>query len=224
MQAVSINYRAYAIDMWGFGDTAKSTSRYLLSQQLGLLENFLSEMGIGKIAIVGHGLGAIVALLFAEQNPGSVDRIMAVGLPLETSQINPRMLQDSPAELADWLLGSTPDSEAARMEAPKADRDAIFHSLRHLESMDITAVPMRAATPCLLVYGQNDPAIEIADHDRLTSLPAHFHAISFEGVGHFPMLETPNKFNRLMADFLVLSSGESPKKLALKDEWKRRIR
>jgi pimeloyl-ACP methyl ester carboxylesterase len=224
MQAVSANFRAYALDMWGFGDSAKNTSRYLLSQQLNLLTGFLEKLGIGKIAIVGHGLGAIVALMFADEHPHYVDRVMAVGFPLNLDQINPRMSQSSPEELANWLLDSDPDSEPARDEAPKADQDAIYHSLKHLNKANIANLAMRLSIPCLLVHGQNDPAVSMADEDRIVGLPVHFHHISFENAGHFPMLNTPNKFNRLMADFMALASGESPRKLALKDEWKRRVR
>ena len=38
------------------------------------------------------------------------------------------------------------------------------------------------------------------------------------------MLDEPNKFNRLVADFLSLSSGISPRQLQLKEEWQRRVR
>lgn len=224
MQAASTNYRTYAIDMWGFGDTAKNTGRYLLSQQLHLLKDFIHEMGIGRVAIVGHGLGAIVALKFAELNPTYVDRIMAVGVPLNSGQVNPRMLQNSPQELADWLLGSTPDSEAARKEAPKADQDAIFHSLRHIESAELASLPQNLNMPCLLAHGQNDPAITLTEIDLLASLPTHFHFIALENSGHFPMLDMPSQFNRLMIDFMALPSGESPRALEIKEEWKRRIR
>ncbi|MEA3350439.1 MAG: alpha/beta hydrolase [Chloroflexota bacterium] len=224
MQAASINYRAYAIDMWGFGNTAKPANRYMLSQQLNLLGDFLDKMGIAKIAVVGHGLGAIVSLLFAEKNPTFIDRIMAVDMPLKFSQINPRLSQDSPTELADWLLGTTQDSEAARIEAPKADEDAIYHSLRHLESMDITEVPKRLMIPCLLVHGQDDPVVGAAEQDQISVLPSNFHYISFEGTGHFPMLDAPSKFNRLMTDFLTLPPGGLPSQLELKEEWKRRVR
>jgi len=224
MQAASTNFRAYAIDMWGFGDSAKNSNRYLLTQQLSLLENFLQELGIGKIALVGHGLGAIVALLFAEEHPALVDRIMAIGVPLDLAQINPRMYQAPPDELAGWLLDATPESTAARDEAPKADSDAIFHSFRHLEQVKISDLPNRLDIPCLLVHGQNDPAIKIASQDEIAVLPQHFHHLTFATAGHFPMLDVPTKFHRLMTDFLNLASGKSPKELALKDEWKRRVR
>ncbi len=224
MQAASMSYRTYALDMWGFGDTAKNTSRYLLSQQLRLLKSFIDEMGIGRVAIVGHGLGAIVALMFAQENPTYVDRVIAVGVPLKMDQINPRMLQSTPQELADWLLGSTPDSEAARKEAPKADQNAIYHSLQHLASAGIAELPQQLSLPCLFVHGQNDPAIAMTDTAILATFPTSFHFIALENTGHFPMLDMPSKFNRLMTDFMALPSGESPRNLELKDEWKRRIR
>lgn len=224
MQAASTSFRAYAIDLWGFGDTAKEPEKYLLSQQTSLLDEFLAEMGIGKIAIIGHGLGAIIGLMFAEKYPKYVDRVMAIGLPLESSLINPRLEQSDPEELADWLLGDSSDSQAARMEAPKADRDAIVRSLNNLQSFEINQITTQISTPSLLVFGQNDPAITIANNDRLVTLPDHMHHIIFDQSGHFPMLDQANKFNRLMNDFLSLQSGESPQQLQLKEEWKRRVR
>jgi pimeloyl-ACP methyl ester carboxylesterase len=224
MQAASISFRAYALDLWGFGDTAKEPEKYLLTQQTSLLDEFLTEMGIGKIALIGHGLGAVIALMFAERYPDYVDRVMAVCLPLESGLINPRLQQASPAELADWLLGDTPDSQAARMEAPKADQDAILRSIHNLQSVEITKLAAQIKTPSLLVFGQNDPAVGIANNDHLETLPEHVHHIIFDNSGHFPMIDEVNKFNRLMNDFLNLPSGESPQQLQLKAEWKRRIR
>ena len=224
MQAASMSFRAYAIDLWGFGDTAKEPEKYLLTQQASLLDDFLAEMGIGKIAIIGHGLSAVIGLLFAEKFPKYVDRVMAIGLPLENDLINPRLLQSTPEELAEWLLGDTPDSQTARMEAQKADRTAISRSLDNLQSIEITQLASRINTPSLLVFGQNDPAINLVNNDRLVSLPSHLHHIIFDQSGHFPMLDQVNKFNRLTTDFLSLQSGESPQQLQLKDEWKRRIR
>jgi hypothetical protein len=50
------------------------------------------------------------------------------------------------------------------------------------------------------------------------------HQVNLEGVGHFPMLDNPAQFNRLLTDFLALDSGASPRELQLKEEWKRRVR
>ena len=225
MQAASIRFRAYAFDLWGFGDTSKDPARYPLDQQSALLDKFLSEMGIGRIALIGHGLGAVVALMFAERYPKFVDRVMTICLPLEPRAISPRLQQASPKDLVNWLLeGDTPNTQAVRMEAPKADQDAILRSLRSLQNIEITKLANRIQVPSLLVFGQNDPTIDISNNAYLADLPEHIHYIIFDNSGHFPMIDEVNKFNRLMIDFLNLPSGESPRKLQLKEEWKRRIR
>jgi len=224
MQAASTDYRSYAIDFWGFGSSAKVPSRYLLSNQRDLLNSFMFDLGIGKIAIIGHGLGAVIGLMFAEQYPTLVDRIMAISMPLGSNLINPRLQQFTPGDLANWLLGNTPETQDARMEAPKADQDVVLRTITNLDSVELTQLPNRLKSPCLLVNGLNDPAIFLPQQERLDTLPQNLHHITFNESGHFPMLDQPNKFNRLMSDFLTLESGHSPSQLQLKDEWKRRIR
>ncbi|MEW5869631.1 MAG: alpha/beta hydrolase [Chloroflexota bacterium] len=225
MQAASISFRTYAIDMWGFGDTAKLSDHYTLEQQVNLLDLFLQEMGIGKIALIGHGLGAIVAMMYAYRYKRQVDRLMAICLPNGEHTVNTRMYNTAPNELAEWLLNRTSDSDAARIEAPKTDQRAIQSSIDNLEAIDLTSISQNLDTPCLLVYGQNDPVLEASiTTDLSATLPEYIHHITFEQSGHFPMLDEPNKFNRLVADFLSLTSGISPRQLQLKEEWKRRVR
>ena len=78
MQIASTSFRAYAIDLFGFGDTTRDPMRYTIDRQADLINRFLEEMGIGKIALVGHNLGALVGFSFIKQWPKSVDRIMAI--------------------------------------------------------------------------------------------------------------------------------------------------
>jgi pimeloyl-ACP methyl ester carboxylesterase len=224
MQAASISFRAYAIDLWGFGDTDKQPSNYTLENQSKLLDNFLDKLGIGKIALIGHGLGAAAALDFTARNPQMVDRVMAVSFPLETSEINPRLQEAAPSELAEWLLGRAAGTEAARMEAVKADERAVAASLEDIQDLERASFLKRLQTPCLLVHGQYDDAVTIPAMEEIGNLAEHIHHVTFEQSAHFPMLEENNKFNRLLTDFLSLASGESPKQLQLKEEWRRRVR
>ncbi len=224
MQSASQRYRAYALDLWGFGDSDKHPDNYSLEAQVHLLAAFLEEMGIGKVAIVGHGLGAVVALLFSLQYPLVVDRLAAVAMPSTVDAIHPRLSTDSPEKLAAWLLTPTLSTETARKEAPKTDPQAITISLRELRGMNLLAEVVKMEAPCLLIHGQNDPLIHLPTEATLARLPDNMHQIIFEGSGHFPMLDEPSKFNRLIYDFLLLDSGESPKVLQLKEEWKRRVR
>ena len=67
MQQFKINYKVYAIDLYGFGDSVKDPNKYTLEHQVKLLEDFVEKMGIPKLALVGHGLGAMIAVEYARR-------------------------------------------------------------------------------------------------------------------------------------------------------------
>jgi pimeloyl-ACP methyl ester carboxylesterase len=224
MQNTSTSFRAYALDFWGFGDTANHTSQYSIDDQVNLLDRFMSEMGISKVGLIGHGLGAIASLLFANKFPHAIDRIMAICLPFEDRNVNPRLRNSKPEDLADWLLSSNPTSEAVRVEVPKVDHQSLLVSLDSIAKLDLYEQFLQLTIPSLFIFGQNDPAISHPAQKSLIGAAEHTHQIVFDRAGHFPMLDQANKFNRLLIDFLALNSGESPRQLQLKEEWKRRVR
>ena len=222
LQVASTSYRAYALDLWGFGETAHNELKYTLDEQVKLLDAFLNELGIGKIAIVGHGLGALVGMKFAIRYRQSVDRVMAVNCPLTYEAVNSRLRTNSPQELSDWLSSRTPEAIAALSDAPKADVKAIAASLAGLQTDNLFGNFRNLDIPSLLVYGEKDPAITVPTYEAATS--TFTHQILLEGSGHFPMIDETTKFNRLLTDFLALDSGASPSELQMKEEWKRRVR
>ena len=222
MQVASTSFRAYALDLWGFGDTAHTVVNYTIENQASLIDRFLMEMGIGKIALVGHGLGGLVGMAFATRFPQSVDRLMAVSTPLDYAAVHTRLRAAPPSELIDWLANRSSEATAALVDAPKADIQAIAASMVGLQSNNIFTTFRNTNIPCLLVYGDKDPAITTPDEDF--SLSTMTHQIELEGSGHFPMIDETSKFNRLLTDFLALDSGLSPRELQMKEEWRRRVR
>jgi pimeloyl-ACP methyl ester carboxylesterase len=224
MQVASTSYRAYALDLWGFGETAKGPQGYSLDTQADMLYAFMDKMGIGKIALVGHGLGALVAFNFANRWREKVDRLMAITCPLEYDLIHTRLRSAAPADLVDWLASRTPETVSALSDAGKADPQALAASMENLQSDNLVGTMRQVNLPCLFVYGQNDPAILQPPPEKPLSLSHMMHSITLEGSGHFPMLDETQKFNRLLIDFLALDSGASPQELQLKEEWKRRVR
>jgi 3-oxoadipate enol-lactonase len=224
MQAASGTFRTYAIDLWGFGDTAKVPRLYNLNQQMELIYQFMDKMGMIRIALVGHGLGAVVAAMFATRHPDLVDRVMTIGFPVDGNMINTRLRTSTPAALADWLLTKDPLTEAVRAETPKTDVQAIITSLDELASVDTRGWWNSTSTPCVMVHSLADPLITLPSIDQLDELPENSHAITFEQSGHFPMITEGAMFNRLITDYLSQTTGTNPRELQVKVEWKRRVR
>ena len=153
MQIASTSYRAYAIDLFGFGDTTRDPLRYSLDRQADLINRFLEEMGIGKVALVGHDLGALVGFSFIKQWPKSVDRMMAINCPLEYDAVNARMRTATMPELVEWLAGRTPEATSALSDASKADPQAVSASMAGLQANNLFSEVRNLGVPCLLVYG-----------------------------------------------------------------------
>ncbi|GAA3237267.1 hypothetical protein GCM10017691_36250 [Pseudonocardia petroleophila] len=62
-------------------------------------------------------------------------------------------------------------------------------------------------TPVLLVAGSRDPVIPVAHTvDAHRALPRSRLEI-FEGAGHFPHLDDPQRFARVLVDFLTRTTG-----------------
>lgn len=228
MQVASTSFRAYALDMWGFGGTShqiRQPEMYNLSNQTALLNSFLNEMGIGKIALVGHGWGALVALDFTVRHPNSVDRVMVTNCPLDIRSVDARLFNDSLDTLASSFASTLPaGSDAALSEARNTDPAAIAASLNGVLAGDLFDKVNHQHTPCLLVSGGQDNLVKAPVLDQLTMLSDLGHHIVLDESGHFPMLDSAAKFNRLLTDFLALDSGMSMRELNLKEEWKRRVR
>jgi pimeloyl-ACP methyl ester carboxylesterase len=219
MEELSVSYRSYALDLWGFGDTDRRTGRYDIESYVQLLDNFVENLGIVHMSlpIVGHALGAVVAVIWAARNPERVDRIMAVNMPLEDSAINQRLATAGALNLFDKAFTvQPPDFAALQLETRKADEQAINDSVRSVMGLDLLRALERIEQPVLLVYGSRDDIIAAADGDDVDS--DFVRDIHLSESRHFPMLDERPKFNRLLRDFLVAEDLES---LNLKDEWRR---
>ncbi len=110
MGHLSMKYRVYAIDLWGFGDSGRNAARYSFAMQVQLLEEFMDRLGITKAALVGHDLGAAVIARFAVTHPDRVPRLLAVSPPLFA------MPEDSPPATS----SSPAAAEAATQAGPEA--------------------------------------------------------------------------------------------------------
>jgi pimeloyl-ACP methyl ester carboxylesterase len=224
MQFASTRFRAYAVDFWGYGATKKQSTRYSFEGQVGLLDGFVKQMGIQKFTLVGHGLGSIIAIYFAAEHPISVERLMVVSFPMGNQSTNSRLKNLSPEESADWLLGNKPHKAESLEDAKKTDHQAIVTSIDQYQDVNwrqlINSVPVSS----LWIHGDNDPAISNPIGEKLNNLPKMAQFQSFTDSGHYPMIDEPGKFNRLMTDFIHLPPGEDPCQVEIKPIWKRRVR
>jgi pimeloyl-ACP methyl ester carboxylesterase len=218
MQALSTHYRTVALDLWGFGDSSKASDSYSLDDYVEMLEQFVDRLGIVRpVLLVGHGLGAAVALRYAVARPQAVKRLAAVALPVPACAPNQRLLDgDAAAVLARVLKVSYPEVDT---ELRKIDPLAFSLVADEVYRADFSDDLREPPVPTLLVYGNADTMVHYPN-GHLAGPTHNRVVVTLEG-SHFPMLEDAPRFNRLILDFLRSESDLSD--VSPKEFWQRRV-
>jgi pimeloyl-ACP methyl ester carboxylesterase len=75
---LSAHHRVLAPDLMGHGLSAKPRGDYSLGAFAVWLRDFLDQLGIGRVALVGQSLGGGVAMQFVHQHPDYVERLVLI--------------------------------------------------------------------------------------------------------------------------------------------------
>jgi pimeloyl-ACP methyl ester carboxylesterase len=223
MEALSDRYRTYALDLWGFGDSDRNIQRYDMESYVNLLDQFMNQLGILRASLVGHSLGAAVAVLSSIRSAEHVDRVMAVSVPVMDAVISKR-LNSTGGSMVDRILGRRGSTDYSQVEgeSAKADPVALSNSAKSLSTLEMRRVFERVQLPTLVVHGDKDPFLSPPQIEGVSSIDDNIRPISLSESGHFPMLDEASKFQRLLRDFLETKPTDLSA-LVLKEEWRRRM-
>jgi len=76
----------YALDLLGFGDTEKAATLYGAELWASQVRDFLQTIVGQPVVLVGHSLGALVALTVSHGYPALVHKLLLVTVPLQASR------------------------------------------------------------------------------------------------------------------------------------------
>lgn len=224
MQTLSKQRRVFAYDQWGFGDSGKVGAKYSFEAYLDLLEQFIAKLGItGPLTLIGHDVGAAVALRYARLNPERVDQLVTVALPTAGSTINDQLINGKVDNYINRYVTKIAPYPELKQESGKNDMVAVTAVARQLVHYDFTEDIEALDCPILLVFGDRSPVIQVPgnESEETTITKENLHVVTLEGCSHFPMLEETAIFNRLVQDFINNKENEA---VTPKDYWQRRTR
>jgi pimeloyl-ACP methyl ester carboxylesterase len=213
-----------APDLPGFGRTDKAGNLdYALSAYVTFVERFLDALALRRVALVGHGWGAAMALLFAKAHPDRVARLAIVdAIPLlegfewpgivrwlrrpgigellmgsVTRRLLARLLRHGSADPAAW-----PDARVAAVwdQFDQGTQRAILRLLRSVDEQALAAAGADLdglTMPLLVVWGDHDPWLAPAFADAYGRRLGDATVEHVPGAGHWPWLEDPAVGRRL---------------------------
>lgn len=217
------NYRVYALDFWGFGDSAKgqgdgSGLTFRIDSYVEMVRQFMDTLGILKAPLFGHSMGGTVALKFALENPQRINRVAVVGAPIVGSSLNPFLKLAGYGLIADivWrfpvllklvmhtLLAR--DSQEVRemifRDVQRTTLESFFRSIGDLRDTDLRPQLPALAMPALGIFGANDNIVSPNNAQLLSNCVAGATVVIMHHSRHFPMRDEPDKFLTVITQFL----------------------
>lgn len=234
MENAAERYRTFAIDFWGFGESDRRDGAFSIAEYVDLVLHFMYQLGIARASIVGHGLGGMVALRAASRHPDRFSRLMIVNTPIQGSQIQNHV---RPGALSRLFGRAAPSNIWTRLmrqlnvDYPQIlneiieDTDSLSETVVQRVITSVAETDLREdleclETPLLAVFGEKDTIVSPDQARFLRDDHASMQqVIKLPRSNHFPFLDQPNVFNRLLMDFQE-SKGTQ---VEIKSEWRRRV-
>lgn len=225
LSGLSDDYRPIAVDFRGHGRSEKTALGHTVPQYARDLDALIDTLGLDSVVLVGWSMGALVAWEYVDQF--GTDRVGAVvDVDMEPTRFEWSDYDHGTADLTglkdtmahiqtdhlqlielitDALLGEPPSPELRRMMFDETSRcpppikcaivfDCTFRDYREtLPEMEI---------PMLVCAGADEKWRDVASVRLAAELAPDTRFELFEGSGHCLTVEEPDRFNRIVTEFV----------------------
>lgn len=232
IKTLSNRFHIVTFDLPGFGASGKGNRLYTPRAYVDFIQFVTSKFVDRPFALVGHSMGATISMQYAAENPDKVERLVMIdsagilhrsvfathlshlGMEL-IPEIYPRqnlvmsnIIRTTLGRLDDQPLPARAvlESETARAKLLQSNPSRIAGLALALE--DYSAIIRNVQSPTLIFWGQNDPIAPLRTGKLLAVMVPNARLRVLPGMGHSPMLENPDTFNKLLYKELTRSDED----------------
>jgi pimeloyl-ACP methyl ester carboxylesterase len=191
------------------------------------LRGLLGALGVQRPVLVGHSLGASIALKYALSWPADVSALVLMGADPELSRLGPRMEKVvdliGRVGMEEWVSEhwskNTPFSATSLARTPEIldeyramvlanDPDSYTRTCRAIAHMEaLTGQLGEVGQPALVISGSDDDRTVPEAGRELAAALANASYVELEGVGHTLPLEAPAEVVAAVRVFLRSDAG-----------------
>jgi pimeloyl-ACP methyl ester carboxylesterase len=229
LEPVSKQYRAFALDLKGFGFSGKPPSEYTIDEYVDFVIHFMDALELERATLCGNSMGGNIAWRAALKYPDRVEKLILVdasGYPSRRTGIPLTLRLGRLPGVGELLGGLTTRSrirsslESAYFDDAKVtDRtvDAYYYSLRTDGGMRAPLARLRShgsdtekwqvripqlSLPTLIVWGAKDTWIPVEDAEKFHRDISGAKLVIIPQCGHLPEEEKPDEFTVSILDFM----------------------
>ena len=228
LEFAAAGYRVIAPDLPGYGYSAKPRHLdYTIAGQAEMVVNFLRQLEIERAIFLGSSYGGAIAATIALDHPELVEKLIMVGAvnnnrptryllmrlfgsPIIGDILSPllvgsrRLLRLRMKRVYDrhsWVLDERRvDARHLPLSTRGAHR-AIIRTVRRWDAERVSREAHLLTQPTLLLWGDTDREVPLADGERLHESIPGSRLIVFRECGHLPHEEYPETFVELVSEY-----------------------
>jgi pimeloyl-ACP methyl ester carboxylesterase len=221
VQKMKGSYRIIRIDIPGFGLTgpAQDKSFYNKDTAVDFLDLFMDQLGVRQFSIVGNSLGGYLAWNYSLRYPGKIKKMILIDsvgysqkLPgLMSFATNPAIVPTArkmmPRSFLDSAVKQVYGDKTKATEAVKqryfdfamregnkeAYVDVFLEMKRQNDSPGLSKEIPAIKVPLMVMWGTKDEWIPFENFEKFRKDLPKATFVSYEGAGHVPMEEIPEK-------------------------------
>jgi pimeloyl-ACP methyl ester carboxylesterase len=155
------------------------------------------------LAVVGASMGGYVGLAMAREAPERVRGLLLVGSRVGADTPERRAVRD---EQIRTLREEGIEAWAPSAPAPPPPERTVDELVRAVQALrdrsDSTELARSFQGPLWIAVGDADPFLPVEEARGIVAAAPNGRLEVFEGTGHFPSRDRPDRFNELLQEFL----------------------
>jgi pimeloyl-ACP methyl ester carboxylesterase len=210
-------HRVVALDLGGHGDSEANREVWSMAAIGGDVQAVVEELDLNQVVLIGHSMGGMVALEAArlmpkrvvgivgvdtlhdaefeygkEMTQKAVERFKADFQETMASFVRSAFVEDTDPNLVKWVVS----------KARSANQEAVLAIILETPNLNIKQSFLAAKVPIRCINAKPFPPNNSETKVETNRKYVDFDAVLMQGVGHFPMLEQPEEFNRHLRGIL----------------------
>lgn len=212
---LTANHRVVLVDLLGFGASPKPSTRYSVDRHVAELHGAVGTLG--PITLVGHSLGALLAVAYAARHRDQVVNLVLIGMPyFGSEEAAYRYLRSGKVKwgylytnvtlamiaciltrrifgwLLPYILRDIPREVAADLvkHTWRSSTSSLWEVVYHYDAAEELR-QLGTQTQVLLIHGREDDIAPFAAIQKLAEERPNWRLEALDGVDHHPFLRKP---------------------------------